>query len=421
MRRERITSLSVTPVDEKKMRVLLLCSHPTQYSAPMWRRVSQHPGLETLVAYCSLEGAQPHVDKDFGVEVTWDIPLLDGYRWVRVKNFSPRPRAGSFWGLFNPGIWRLIRKNHFDAITMFTGYMCATFWIALAAAKVSGTPVLYGTDATGLWPQNGKRWKVPIKKQLLPAILGLADVVIAPSEATRQFVRDLGIQDTRIALTPFVVDNDWWLARAAKVEKAEVRRTWAIPEAASVVLFCAKLQPWKRPLDVLRAFLQANLENAYLVFAGDGPLRDELEQMAKSSGALERVRFLGFVNQSELPGIYSSSDIFVLSSDYDACPVVVCEAMLCGCPVVLSDRIRGRFDLVKHGETGFIYPCGNTEALATTMSEALRHPQNLRAIRRAARDKMSEWSPEYYVQSFSNALRRANLHQWEADRASVAS
>ena len=78
---------------------------------------------------------------------------------------------------------------------------------------------------------------------------------------------------------------------------------------ALVVLFCAKLQPWKRPQDLLRAFAQVVDANAYLVFAGEGPLRSELESESRSLGRRDKVRFLGFVNQSGLPETYTASDI----------------------------------------------------------------------------------------------------------------
>ncbi|HEV2618200.1 MAG TPA: glycosyltransferase family 4 protein [Candidatus Acidoferrales bacterium] len=392
---------------EKKLRVLLVCTHPVQYSAPMWRLMVQRPELEIVVAYCSLEGAETHVDRDFGVEVAWDIPLLDNYPWIKLKNISPRRAVGKFFGLINPGVWRLIRSGKFDAVLMFTGYMCATFWIAMAAAKLFRIPILFGTDATSLAPRDAKRWKVSIKKRLLPVIFRLANIVIAPSEAGRQYMRTLGVAEPRIVLAPFVVDNDWWGRCAAEVNRSQVREQWRIPEEATVALFCAKLQPWKRPQDVLRAFAIANPANAYLVFAGDGPLREELETEAKLVGIAERVRFLGFVNQTGLPNIYCSSDVLVLPSEYDPCPVVVCEAMLCGCPVLLSDHIRGRFDLVRHGETGFIYPCGDIEALAALLRKKLSDREGLHRYSEAARRRMTEWSPRAYVDSLIQAVRRA--------------
>jgi len=392
---------------KKPIRALFVGTHPVQYSAPIFRLLAQDPRFEIQVAYCSLQGAESQFDPDFGIDVKWDVPLLEGYPWVLVPNRSPFPRLGSLFGLFNPGIWQLISNGKFDAVILYTGYACATFWIAIAAAKWNRVPVLFGTDATTLHPLDHKSWKLPLKRFLLPVVFRIADVVIVPSEASRQFILRMGIPGSRVVLTPFVVDNSWWRQRAAEVDRRAVRQEWGIPEESVVALFCAKLQPWKRPEDALRAFAKANVKGTYLVFAGDGPLRARLEATAKSLGVAEQTRFLGFVNQTSLPSVYKSADLFVLPSEYDACPVVVCEAMLCGCPVVLSDEIRGRFDLVKSGETGFIFPSGDIDALAQVLSTTLADRDRLNDLSRAALARMETWSPRENVDGTALAVEQA--------------
>jgi glycosyltransferase involved in cell wall biosynthesis len=217
----------------------------------------------------------------------------------------------------------------------------------------------------------------------------------------------MGISDSRIVPTPFVVDNAWWRQRASEVNRSDVRRQWGIPEDALVVLFCAKLQPWKRPDDLLRAFAKANVAGTYLVFAGDGSMRAGLEAEAKELGISERTRFLGFVNQTGLPAVYRSADLFAMPSEYDPCPVVVCEAMLCGCPVILSDEVRGRFDLVNEGRTGFIYPCGNVDAMAKILAAILSDRAKLAELSRAAVARMETWSPRDHVDALVMAAERA--------------
>jgi glycosyltransferase involved in cell wall biosynthesis len=392
---------------KRPVRVLFVGTHPVQYESPLLRLLAKDSRVEIQVAYCSLQGVEPQFDRDFGVEVKWDIPLLEGYPWVVVKNRSWRPELGSFFGLFNPGIWSLIRRGSFDAVVLYTGYAYSTFWMAVAAAKLSGVPILFGTDATSLQPRDARRWKLPIKRLMLPKVFRFADVVIIPSEAGRQFILSMGISDSRIVLTPFVVDNTWWRKCASEVDRGAVRREWGVPEDAPVVLFCAKLQPWKRPGDVLNAFVKANVEGAFLVFAGDGPMRASLEAEAKNLGIAERTRFLGFVNQTGLPSVYRSADLFVLPSEYDPCPAVVCEAMLCGCPVVLSDQIRGRFDLVKDGETGFIFPCGNVDVLARILVDMLGERAKLAELSRNAVTRMETWSPRENVEATVMAIERA--------------
>lgn len=389
-----------------RYRVLVVATHPVQYASPVFREMARHPQLDVTVAYCSLQGAEAGVDPEFGTEVKWDVPLLDGYAWTPLPNWALRPGLGRFFGLINPSLWSTIRKDRFDAVLFLTGYVYSSFWIGLFAAKCSGIPVFFGTDATTIDPMKGAKWKRWVKSIILPHIYARADTAFAASAATQAYLESLGVPPDRVAIMPLVVDNQWWVERAAAADPATVRARWGVPAETAVVLFCAKLQPWKRPADLLEAFAKAAIPSSHLVFAGEGPLKTRLQETASRLGISDRVRFLGFVNQTQLPEIYSAADLFVLPSQYDACPAVVCETMLCGTPAIISDEIRGRFDLVLHGETGFIFPCGNVDALASTLEKALTDRERLARLGRAARKQMENCSPATNVASFVAALDR---------------
>src|SRR5262249_29895875 len=183
----------------------------------------------------------------------------------------------------------------FDAVLCFTGYRCATFWMARWAARRCRTAFLFGTDATTLVSRDGAGWKRSVKALLWPWLYTLADHVIVPSTGSRDLMASLQVPLERVTVTPYSVDNDWWTEQSAKVDRHAVRSEWGVSESDAVVLFCAKLQPWKRPLDPLHAFAESKIQNAVLVYAGEGPLRGEVEAEAKRLGIADRVRFLGFV------------------------------------------------------------------------------------------------------------------------------
>ncbi len=392
-------------MNDRRYRVLAIAAHPVQYMAPIFRRMAAHPALELHVAYCSLRGAEAGHDPEFGASIQWDIPLLDGYSWSQVPN---RGSGGeSFFGLQNPGIWKVIRSGNYDAVLCFTGYRCATFWIARAAASLSGTAFLFGTDAITLVSRDGSVWKSRLKKIIWPRLFRLADQVIVPSSGARELMRSLGLPSDRVTLTPYSVDNDWWKQKSVLVDRASVRAEWGASSADIVILFCAKLQAWKRPLDLLRAFAKANPSNAFLVFAGEGPLRSQLESEAEALGVASRVRFLGFVNQTQLPAVYTSSDLMVLPSEYEPFAVVVNESMCCGCPVVASDRVGAARDLVAPVAPQFVFPCGDVDALANILKDAFAHSSHLQPVSRAALAHVQTWSPERNITATVDAIRIA--------------
>jgi glycosyltransferase involved in cell wall biosynthesis len=394
---------------EPRYRVLAVCSHPVQYMSPILRRMAQHAQLDLHVAYCSLGGAQPVQDPDFNTTVQWDVPLLEGYSWEEISNRGSGTE--SFFGQRNPGLWKLIRNGKFDAVLCFVSYLRASFWISYLACRTSGTAILFGTDASSIVPRSGAAWKLHLKKAFWPVLFSLADQVIVPSTPTRDLIRTLRIPEDRITLTPYSVDNDWWMAQSHQVDRAAVRAAWGASPETAVILFCAKLQPWKRPLDLLRAFAQARISRSLLVYAGEGPQRGELDREAACLSVTEQVRFLGFVNQSHLPAVYTAADVMVLPSEYEPFAVVVNEAFCCGTPVVASDRVGAARDLIAPVDPGLIYPCGNVPALADLLDRLLSDRERLRTLGIAARRRMDTWSPGRNIEATVVAVRFAVEHR----------
>jgi glycosyltransferase involved in cell wall biosynthesis len=378
-----------------RRRVLFVATHPVQYSVPLFRRMAADPRFEIQVAFLTLAGATPAHDPGFGTTFQWDLPLLDGYPWVELA----RPRGTA--------VRRLIDGTEWDAVVLHTGYRHRVFWSAVLHARRRGCPVLFGTDATGFDTQARPRggWKGTLKRLVLPWIFRLADVAIVPSSRSRDFLLGMGIAAERVVVTPYVVDNDWWTAAASAADRAAVRRAWNVPLDATVFLFCAKLQPWKRPQDLLTAFAGADAPNAFAMFAGEGPLRSDLERAAAALGVEARTRFLGFVNQSRLPSVYRASDVLVLPSGYEPFGVVVNEAMLCGCAVVASDAVGAAGDLLS--ESGVVYPAGAVEVLGKAIEHLARDGSFLEALRAAGAEKVSAWSPELNIERLLEAVDRA--------------
>jgi glycosyltransferase involved in cell wall biosynthesis len=382
------------------VKVLLVSSHPVQYTSPLYRLYAEDPRLEVTVAYCSLQGAEPGVDPEFGVEVAWDVPLLEGYRWVNPGNRSPRPGLRGFFGLLNPGLWREVRAGGYDVVVCF-GWHAASFWIAALAARLSGARLVFTTDAHTLAPRGGQGWKLPLKRLLVPRILGFADAVFVPSSRTRRFVQDLGVPESAVHLIPYVVDNSFFTHGAARARRAALRKAWGVPDDAPVALFAGKLVAWKRPLDLLQAVAASG--RWWAVFAGEGDLKTALEREAARLGVADRTRFLGFVNQKALPDVYGAADLLVLPSEHEPFGLVVNEAFACGLPAIVSDACGAAGDLVRDGETGFVVAAGDVDALADRLRSLADERPLLRRLGRQARARIAAWGPGQNLEAFAGA------------------
>ena len=133
------------------------------------------------------------------------------------------------------------------------------------------------------------------------------------------------------------------------------------------VLFVGRLVEGKRPGDALSAIEQVREvhPDARLHFAGQGPLRTDLERRVAEHGLDEGVQFLGEVPHEEMPDLYRAADLFVLPSRAEGLPRTVLEALSTGTPVVASDLAQMRSVIEGAGVT---VPVGDSEGFADALS-----------------------------------------------------
>lgn len=100
------------------MKIAFLTSHPIQYQAPFFRKITKHPEIDLMVYFCLDYGLKEKKDKEFGIKFKWDIPLLEGYKYKFLKNYSLKPKP-SFFGQINFGTLKELCKNRYDAIIVY--------------------------------------------------------------------------------------------------------------------------------------------------------------------------------------------------------------------------------------------------------------------------------------------------------------
>ena len=124
-------------------------------------------------------------------------------------------------------------------------------------------------------------------------------------------------------------------------------------------------------------------------------------------GVRDRVRFTGLVKYSRLAEIYASSDVLLVTSEHEPYGLPVNEAMICGIPVIVSDRVGAGYDLVENGTTGFVYPCSNVTALASVLRQILPDRGLLTSLGQSARARMETWSPRENADATIQAIKKA--------------
>lgn len=129
-----------------------------------------------------------------------------------------------------------------------------------------------------------------------------------------------------------------------------------------------RLSTIKNQSMLINAFdrVHKKLPQTRLVIAGDGPLRSELEEQARSLGIASNITFLGY--QSDIAAVLFEFDIFLLSSVSEGTPLVVIEAMAAGCPVIATD-VGGLSEMIEDQQSGMLVPSEGVNSLADRMLE----------------------------------------------------
>lgn len=230
------------------------------------------------------------------------------------------------------------------------------------------------------------------------------DAAIAVSEdAKRQWIARVRIDPRRVSVIYNGVDPGAFRpGRSASAVRAQL----GLPEGAVVLGTNARLHPIKGLAHLLTAAPQilAARPQAHFVIAGDGPIRAELESMARRLRLGGQVRFLGFRDDiADLTQIY---DLFLLPSLQEAVPFALLEAMSLGRAVVATE-CGGVPEVVLDGVTGSIVPPRDSRALARAVIDLLADDAKRRAFGEAARARVAEhYTPDRMLARTLDVIER---------------
>jgi glycosyltransferase involved in cell wall biosynthesis len=387
----------------KKGNILIVSVSPIQNTKP-FRLLQATENIKATVLYLKEPLANSDLDKENITKAAFDLDMTAGYDNYFLRTFNLTTQG--FFSCISFHVFRWV--SNYDVIVVH-GHSYFTFWLTMLAAKIGRKKLVQTTDAIYLeaTAESGG-WKLRIKPLFLRVLYNhLVDAVFVMSSTSRFFLESVGIQSAKIVVIPYAVDEDLieQVSNATDVDK--MRLDLQIPIENTVFVFCAKFISRKRPNDVLRAFALVNNERSNLLMIGDGPLMKELKELSHRLTINQKVIFPGLIKYSKLPMYYTASDVLVFSSEHEPYGLPVNEAMLCGKPVIVSDRIGARLDLVVEGETGWVYPVGNIQVLAKTMQEAihLNEAGKLSQLGEKAKQKMTTWSSVAHVNNQLNFFR----------------
>jgi glycosyltransferase involved in cell wall biosynthesis len=382
------------------VKISIVATHPIQYHIPWFIALSNRPDLQVKVYFgCQPDDLQQGVG--FDQPFKWDIPMYDGYEWQVLDKRNRNPRTAGFFSSSVRNTVDIFRRNRPD-VMILTGWQSLSLIQALWACIRLRIPRLVRGESSGL------KLRGPLVRLAHRVLLSQFDAFLVIGKANHKFYNGYGIPDSKLFCCPYFVENKRVLKQATdhRVERVMLRSRWRIPQNSVCYLYVGKLMHKKRVLDQLGALKLALSVNPglHLLIVGTGELMEQAKQFTETHKL--PVTFSGFLNQTEITSAYVAADCLIISSDYDETwGLVANEAMVCGLPIIVSDRAGCGMDLVRRGITGEIFPFGEIDALSNLMLSMARNPERLSEMGERARALvLRDYSPEMAVEGTIKAV-----------------
>ena len=197
-------------------RLAILSTHPIQYNAPLFRMLAQEKSIDLKVFY-SKKTEQVRFDKDFGQEITWDVPLTDGclHESFDAKEKTGRTELMAAIESFSPDALLVYGWNfdgHLAAMRHFHG----------------SVPIWFRGDSTLLDPLP--LWKRTLRKLTLNRVYRFVDRAFYVGQANRRYFLWCGLREDQLTYAPHAVDNEFFMAddESARRRHSKFAMNWAL-------------------------------------------------------------------------------------------------------------------------------------------------------------------------------------------------
>lgn len=274
---------------------------------------------------------------------------------------------------FDPLTWfRLRQELRAQKPDIVQSYLfAANSYVRLPGIMPPNTKVIVSERCVDSWKSG---WQLSLDRRQVAR----THAMTANSQSVADFYASIGIPRELITVIPNALP-----IQPPAYSRMQARQILGLGEEHKALGFVGRLAPQKRLQDIVWAFqlLHQVVDNARLVLVGDGPMRDELVDFAKNLGCRDRIVFTG--HRQDAASLMTAFDAFVLASDFEGMSNSLMEAMALGLPCIAS-RISANCELIVEGETGLLFPVGDSPALARTASKLFTDPELASRLGKAA-------------------------------------
>jgi glycosyltransferase involved in cell wall biosynthesis len=295
-------------------------------------------------------------------------------------------------------------KSFKPDVVNVNGFFTWYYILTIAYCKLMGIKVILSNDSTA--SDNPKVWWKSVLKRFAVSI---SDGYYTFGTKSAAYLLDYGADNNKILSKRGAVVNNNFIRKAyeeALPNKPTLMESLGIKTQKNFI-FVGRFIDFKNLPTLLNAFKKAQdltqKETWGLLFLGDGTLAPQLKQQVEKM-QIQDVQFLGGKSWHEVPEFLTLADVLILPSKSEPWGLVVNEAMICGLPVVVSERCGSAIDLVIEGVTGFAFNHQDEEQLSQILLKFMNETVDYQALSNDAKKKIADFSVENAAMDMINGF-----------------
>src|SRR5579864_2225367 len=378
-------------------RLVILTEIIAPYRIPVFNALAVRKEIALHVIFLSKTDSSTREWRVYEDEIRFSYEVLPSWR----------RRVGKYNLLLNNNVSSALRTAK-PEVLVCGGYNYLAAWQAMTWAKRNQVQFLLWSESTA-HDRRGQHFPVEWLKR---KFLHNCDGFLVPGQSALKYVQQFASPAQKIFVARNAVDIDLFAGKEESIRQTAERLRGQLGLPLRYFLFVGRLVRSKGVIDLIDAYraLPSQLRGVIsLVFAGDGPMRAELEALARDiyPGS---VHFSGFVHRDELASHYGLAECLVMPTHTDQWGLVVNEAMACGLPVICTSVAGCAADLIR--ENGIMVPPGNIRKLAEAMGIIAGDGQLRHHMSTASAKLIQEYSPEACAAGFADAAV-SSMERWD--------
>jgi len=376
-------------------RVVILTEIIAPYRIPVFNVLATRSEIDVHVIFLSRTDRSMRDWRVYEDEIRFSYEVLPCWR----------RRVGKYNFLLNSSVTSALRRANPDVLVC-GGYNYLAAWQAMNWAKRNQIDFLLWCESTA----QDRRGRHSLVEWLKRKFLHNCDGFVVPGHSALEYLKQFASPQQKIFLARNAVDIDLFAATEQKIRSTADRLRGELALPARYFLFVGRLVRSKGVVDLIEAYSELNPElrsQISLVFAGDGPLRAELEALARDiyPGS---VHFAGFVQRDELANYYALAECLVMPTHTDPWGLVVNEAMACSLPVICTNVAGCAEDLIR--ANGIRVAPGDVRQLSEAMRTMATDADLRRYMSRESLRLIQNYSPEACAAGIAEAAVTSGAH-----------